>query len=272
MTAATLMTSLSLSASPTAYVGYVISGVGFVVRHAIGSAWLSQTLQWSTTSLIGVSGGTLSKYRRKSQLSCPATNLSRISRNRAVCPISPNAFTANVSNAVAKIVGSSLTFLVVRSSCLYSLQADPENHSGPLMRLPVLIVITVAPVVLNGQRLAHLPPDERIAVRLLYRYPSHSTAQLPLILFPTSSSVEPWHFRCRECRPPGRLNHSSPSSSVVLTPPVSGCAIFPTITEKFFLHSVFPRWIRRAQSWTRAPNCSASKFTGEYIETKTGTV
>ena len=50
------------------------------------------------------------------------------------------------------------------------------------MRLPVLIGITVAPVVLNGQRLAHLPPDERIAVRLLYRYPSHSTAQLPQTL------------------------------------------------------------------------------------------
>ena len=46
----------------------------------------------------------------------------------------------------------------------YRPPADPENHNGPLMRLSVLIVITVAPVVLNGQRLAHLPPDERIAV------------------------------------------------------------------------------------------------------------
>ena len=86
----------------------------FVMRRTIGSAWLSQTLQRSTTSLIGVSGGTLSKCRRKSQLSCPAINLSRISRSRPVCPISPNAFTANVSNAVAKITGSSPTFLVVR--------------------------------------------------------------------------------------------------------------------------------------------------------------
>ena len=168
MTAATLMTSLSLSASPTAYVGYVISGIGFVMRRTIGSAWLSQTLQRSTTSRIGL----LSKCRRKSQLSCPATNLSRISRNRTVCPLSPNAFTANVSNVGWWFV----------QTVFYSLPAGPENHNGPLMRLPVLIVITVAPVVLNGQRLAHLPPDERIAVRLLYRYPSHSTAQLPQTL------------------------------------------------------------------------------------------
>ena len=45
------------------------------------------------------------------------------------------------------------------------------------MRLSVLIVITVVPVVLNGQR-----PDERIAVKLLDHCPSHSTVQLPQTL------------------------------------------------------------------------------------------
>ena len=152
------------------------------MRRTIGSAWLSQTLQRSTTSLIGVSRGTLYKCRRKSQLSCPAINLSRISHSWAVCPLSPNAFAANVSNAVAKFAGSSPTFLVVHSNCLLLSASDPENHNGPLVRLSVLIVITVAPVVLNRQRLAHLPPDERIAVRLLSHCPSRSTVQLPQTL------------------------------------------------------------------------------------------
>ena len=35
----------------------------------------------------------------------------------------------------------------------------------------------------------------------------HNCLKHLVILFPTSSSVEPRHFRCRECRPPGSLNH-----------------------------------------------------------------
>ena len=53
VTAATLVVSLLLSDSPTANVGYIGSGVGFLVLLIAGSAWLSQTRQWSTTSLIG---------------------------------------------------------------------------------------------------------------------------------------------------------------------------------------------------------------------------
>ena len=44
----------------------------------------SHTRHWSTTSRIGVSGGTLSKYLCNSQLLCPAIKRSRISRSCAI--------------------------------------------------------------------------------------------------------------------------------------------------------------------------------------------
>ena len=106
------------SPSPTVNAGYIGSVVNFLILPLAGSAWLSQTRQRSTTSLIGVSGGALSKCRRRSQLLWPAMHLSRISRSQAVCPISPNAFTASISKAVAKFAGSSPDVLMVRSNCL----------------------------------------------------------------------------------------------------------------------------------------------------------
>ena len=118
VTAVTLVTSLSLSVSATAYAGYIVSRFGLLIQQTAGSAWLSRTRHRSTTSLIGVSGETLSKCRRRSQLLWPAINLSRISRSRAVCPMSPKALTANISKAVATIAGSSPIVLVVRSNCL----------------------------------------------------------------------------------------------------------------------------------------------------------
>ena len=95
-----------------------------------GSAWLSQMRQWSTTSLIGVSGGALL---------WPAINLSRISRSQAVCPISPNAFTASISKVVAKFAGSSpvgliLSYIVRQPTrrtimgCCASTKPDRDNR------------------------------------------------------------------------------------------------------------------------------------------------
>ena len=92
--------------------------IWLLIRRTAGSAWLSQTLHRSTTSLIGVSGDTLSKCRRRSQFLWLAINRSRIKRNRAVCPMSPKALTPNVSKAVANMAGSSPTVLVVLSNCL----------------------------------------------------------------------------------------------------------------------------------------------------------
>ena len=109
---------LGTSLSPTVNAGYIGSVVGFLILPLAGSAWLSQMRQRSTTFLIGVSGGALSKCRRKSQLLWPAINLSRISRSQAVCPISPNTFTASISKVVAKFAGSSPDVLMVRSNCL----------------------------------------------------------------------------------------------------------------------------------------------------------
>ena len=70
----------------------------------------------ATISRIGVSGGTLSKCRRNSQLLCPATNRSLMIRSRAVWLMSPNGLIANVSNSVAKMDWSSPDVRVVRSN------------------------------------------------------------------------------------------------------------------------------------------------------------
>ena len=94
----------------------VLSGPGLTILRAPVSAWLSHTRQQSTISWMGVSGGTLSRCRRKAQLSCPATNRSHIRQSRAVGPMSPKALTANVSSAMAKIDGSSHSFLAVLSN------------------------------------------------------------------------------------------------------------------------------------------------------------
>ena len=189
MTAATLMTSLSLSASPTAYVGYVISGVGFVVRCAIGSAWHSQLVSPAERC---PNAGASRNYHVRLQI---------YPESAAIGPSVPYLRTPSQPTFLTpsqRLPGLIRLFWWFVQTVFYSLPAGPENHNGPLMRLPVLIVITVAPVLLNGQRLAHLPPDERIDVRLLYRYPSlrpHNCLKhlrhLRVILFPTSSSVEP---------------------------------------------------------------------------------
>ena len=179
MTAATLITSLSLAASPTAYVGYVIYGVGFIVRRAIGSAWLSQTLHGPPRPKL------VSQAER-----CPNADTSHNYHVRlqiypepaAIGPSVPYLQTPTFLTPSQILPGLLRLFWWFVHTVFYSMSAGPENHNGSLVRLPVLIVIIVAPVVLNGQRSAHLPPDERIAVRLLYRYLSHSTAQLPQTL------------------------------------------------------------------------------------------
>ena len=80
---------------------------GLIILWRPVSAWLSHTRQWSTIPRMGVSGGKQSRCQRKAQWSCPATNRSCRRRSRAVGPMSPKALTANVSNAMAKIDGSS---------------------------------------------------------------------------------------------------------------------------------------------------------------------
>ena len=80
------------------------------------SAWLSNTRQQSTISRMGVSGGTLSRCRRKAHLSCPATNRSGMMRSRTVEPMSTKALTASVSSAMAKIDGSSPSIWAVLSN------------------------------------------------------------------------------------------------------------------------------------------------------------
>ena len=90
--------------------------LGLLTRRTEVSAWLSHTLHRSTMSRRGVSGGRQSKCRRSSQLSCLAINRSRINLRRSTWPMSPNALTANVSKAIAKLEGSSPGFRTVLSN------------------------------------------------------------------------------------------------------------------------------------------------------------
>ena len=63
-----------------------------------------------------VSGGTLSRCRRRVQFGWPAMNRSRISWVLAFRPISPKALTASVSIATANCYGSSLSYWTVFSN------------------------------------------------------------------------------------------------------------------------------------------------------------
>ena len=80
------------------------------------STWLSHTLHLSTISQMGVSGGTLSRCRRRSQFGWLAMNRSRIRRVLVFGPISPKVLTASVSSAKANFDGSSPSCLTVLSN------------------------------------------------------------------------------------------------------------------------------------------------------------
>ena len=75
-----------------------------------------------------------SKYRRSSQLPCPAINLSRINLRCAAWPISPNALTAN---AIAKLEGSSLTSALFYQIPDGSLRVYPAIRNEPTGHLSV---------------------------------------------------------------------------------------------------------------------------------------
>ena len=92
--------------SLTVCTGWALSGVSFTTLRSSVSAWLSHTLHMSTISRMGVSGGTLSRCRRRAQFGWPAMNRSRISRVLVLGPISPNALTVSVSSATANFDGS----------------------------------------------------------------------------------------------------------------------------------------------------------------------
>ena len=72
VTAATIWSANTHSGLSTVYTGKALSGPAFTILWVPVSAWLSHTRQRSTMSRMGVSGGTLSRCRRKAQLSCLA--------------------------------------------------------------------------------------------------------------------------------------------------------------------------------------------------------
>ena len=65
VTAATTRSAGMHAASSTVYTGRALSGAGFTILRMPMHTWLSHTLHRSTVSRMGVSGGTLSRCRRR---------------------------------------------------------------------------------------------------------------------------------------------------------------------------------------------------------------
>ena len=99
MTAATTCSVGTSVGLLTAYTGRAFSGIGLTTLQSSVSAWLSHTLHLLTIYRMGISGGTPSRCRRRSQFEWPVMNRSQIRRVQAFGPIPPKALTASVSSA-----------------------------------------------------------------------------------------------------------------------------------------------------------------------------
>ena len=89
-------------------------------------------------------------------------------------PISPNAFTANVSKATTKIEGSSSGRLIVRSNCR---PVGPALHSVPIMPELNHHEMSVASLALIVPHSRHHPPNEITTGEQTWRRPNRSIAQ-----------------------------------------------------------------------------------------------
>ena len=118
----------------TAYTGWALSSVGLTTLQSSVLAWLSHTQHLSTMSLMGVSGGTLSRCRCKALFVWPAMNWSQIIRVLAFGPISPKTFQTDVGSplSVQESHNGQWVLRPSRSAWLVLLLAPREPHSARL--------------------------------------------------------------------------------------------------------------------------------------------
>ena len=88
-------------------------------------------------------------------------------------PMSPNALTASVSNAIVKMGGSSPS----SQTDVDSPPTDPVTHNVQSVPQPVRFALLASPPVPEGPRLAHRPPGETPIAKQLWRHHTYSTVR-----------------------------------------------------------------------------------------------